>query len=149
MSNHQEKQALAEKIVHRMMEHDLFSQWLGLEVLENTPGSSKVRMTVRPEMCNGFHVAHGGITYSLSDSAFAFASNGKGIRAMSIETSVNHVVSVKAGDILTATCSEEFCGNKIAMYRVVVQNQEDITVAIFKGIVYRSGKPWFPDEETT
>lgn len=136
-------ETLARRIVDLMMQHDQLSQWLGIEIMEVVPGGCTLRMLVRPEMCNGFHVTHGGITYSLSDSALAFAANGRGIRSMSIETSINHLHPVHAGDVLTAVATEEHCSNKIGMYRVLVQNQEGKQVAIFKGIVYRSGKPWF------
>ena len=64
---------LAKKTVDRMMELDLFSQWLGIEVLDVKEGYSKIKMAVRPEMVNGFGIAHGGIAFSLADSAFAFA----------------------------------------------------------------------------
>ena len=70
-----EKDELAGKVVSHMFQHDLFSQWLGIEVLEIKEGYSRITMTVRPEMINGFGIVHGGIAFSLADSAFAFACN--------------------------------------------------------------------------
>ena len=67
-------QELAGRLVQAMMERDAFSQWLGITVLEIRKGYSKIKMTVRAEMMNGFHVAHGGVAFALADSAFAFAS---------------------------------------------------------------------------
>lgn len=133
---------LAQSIVDRMMAHDAFSQWLGIERLEDAPGRSVLRMKVRAEMLNGFGIAHGGITYSLADSALAFASNSHGIKAVSIETSISHTLAVREGDVLTATATEENRTNKIAVYKVAVSNQLGETVALFKGTVYRTGKDW-------
>jgi acyl-CoA thioesterase len=136
------EKALATRVVDAMFNNDPFSQWLGIERLEDGPGHSVLRMTVRPEMCNGFGVAHGGITFSFADSAFAFASNSHGQKSVSIETSISHTVAVHPGDVLTATAVEEHLSNKIANYRVTVTNQAGKVVALFKGIVYRMGKEW-------
>ncbi len=93
-------------------------------------------------MLNGFDIAHGGITYSLADSALAFASNSHGIQSVSIETSISHTKPVKEGDVLTAIAIEKNLTSKIGVYEVVVTNQADVTVALFKGTVYRTGKEW-------
>lgn len=130
------------RIVDAMMEKDYFSQWLGIERVEEGEGRSVLRMVVRREMLNGFGIAHGGITYSLADSAFAFASNSRGRHAVSIETSISHTEKVKEGDVLTAEAVEEKLSYKIANYRITVTNQEGSVVGLFKGIVYRSGKEW-------
>ena len=127
-------------IVDQMMSEDAFSRWLGIQRIEERPGYSLLRMEVRPEMLNGFGVAHGGITYSLADSALAFASNGYGTRAMSIETSISHVSAVCAGDILTAEAREQSLRRSIGIYEVTVRNQQDDIVALFKGTVYRKGE---------
>lgn len=132
----------ARSIVDRMFENDAFSRWLGIERIEVKPGRCVLRMTVREEMTNGFGIAHGGITYSLADSALAFASNSRGRRAVSVETSIAHTDSVHPGDVLTATAEEEHLGNRIAIYRVLVRNQADKTVAVFKGVVYRKNQEW-------
>lgn len=125
-----------------MMEADELSRWLGIEVLNYDPGSVSVRMTVRPEMVNGFGVAHGGITYCLADSALAFSSNSHGMRAMSIETSISHTQRVAPGDVLTAHTTEISLTRKTGLYEMSVYNQEDVLVAHFKGTVYRSDKVW-------
>jgi len=133
---------LATKVVDKMYNNDPFSQWLGIERLEEGPGRSVLRMTVRPEMSNGMAITHGGITYSLADSALAFASNSHGRKAVSIETSISHTVAVYPGDLLTAVAEEEHLSNKIGIYKISVKNQEGKVVALFKGTVYRTGKIW-------
>lgn len=132
-----------QEIVNTMMAKDYFSQWLGIEILETKEGSSKLQMTVREEMLNGFGIAHGGITYSFADSALAFASNSHGQKAVSVETSISHTISLKSGDIIIAEASEEHCSNKIGIYTIKIYKLSDNSVvALFKGTVYRTSKVW-------
>ena len=79
-----------------MISGDAFSQWLGIEVLKISEGKCTLQMIVRDEMTNGFNIAHGGIAYSLADSALAFAANSDGIQSLSIETSISHTKKVKS-----------------------------------------------------
>lgn len=130
------------EIIDKMMSKDFFSQWLRIERLEEGEGFCKLRMQVREEMCNGFTIAHGGISYSLADSALAFASNSHGRKAVSIETSISHIKPVKTGDVLTATAAEKSLGNKIGIYEVRVENQDKVLVALFKGTVFRKDENW-------
>ena len=129
-------------IVNKMYQNDLFSKWLGIDIIEKGIGKSKLVMTIRQEMVNGFGVAHGGITYSLADSALAFASNSQGRESMSIETSISHTKPCQVGDVLTAEAVEESLSYKIAVYHISVKNQNNETVALFKGTVYRTSKNW-------
>lgn len=132
----------AHQIFQQMYARDHFSQWLGIELIEAGAGRSVLRLTIRREMLNGFGIAHGGITYSLADSALAFASNSHGRKAVSIETSISHLTSLHEGDVLTAHAEEESLGHKIAVYRVLIKNQTLQTVALFKGTVYRRSEEW-------
>ncbi|MDI1356242.1 MAG: hotdog fold thioesterase [bacterium] len=131
-------------IVNTMMKNDYFSQWLGITILDQSPGSCKLVMTVRKEMLNGFGIAHGGITYSLADSALAFASNSKGKKSLSIETSISHILSIKEHDELIAEASCETETEKLGHYKVkvYVKNTPEKPVALFKGIVYKTSKDW-------
>lgn len=131
-----------EKIITKMMADDKMSRWLGIEVLDTTPGAVSLRMTVREEMVNGFGVTHGGITYCIADSALAFSCNSHGMRSMSIETSISHLKSVHTGDVLTVKTKELTLSRKVGTYAMDVFNQENVLVAHFKGTVYRSDKPW-------
>jgi acyl-CoA thioesterase len=138
-------QTLAQRIVDTMYDRDWFSQWLGIEWVLIEAGKCILKMTVRKEMLNGFEIAHGGICYSLADSALAFASNSHGRKAVSVETSISHLVSCKEGDIITAIAEEISLSNKIGIYHIVITNQENKKVALFKGTVYRTSKDWFPE----
>ncbi len=139
-------QQLAERVVARMFDHDPFSQWLGIHRDRIAPGECVLSMVVKAEMLNGFSIAHGGICYSLADSCLAFASNSHGIQSVSIETSISHTRPVKEGDRLIARSEEKNLTNRTGIYHITVTDQHDQVVALFKGIVYRTGKPWFPAE---
>ena len=132
----------AQKVVEAMMAKDWFSQWLGISIIAVAEGKCKLRMRVRKEMLNGFSIAHGGITYSFADSALAFASNSHGRKAVSIETGISHIVSLKEGDILIAEAEEVSLKDKIAIYSITIKKDDDRIVALFKGTVYRTSKNW-------
>jgi acyl-CoA thioesterase len=142
-------QELADKVVARMYDNDPFSIWLGIERCSVMPGGCQLRLAVRHEMLNGFAIAHGGITYSLADSCLAFASNSHGIQAVSVETSISHTRAVKEGDVLTAIAEEKSLSRSIGVYHVTITDANGKTVALFKGTVYRTGKPWFPEDRPT
>jgi acyl-CoA thioesterase len=132
------EQMIAERIVAGMMAKDAFSQWLGLSIVDVGPRKSTVRATIRPDMVNGFGVAHGGIAFSIADSAFAFACNTHGKVTMSIENSITYPIAVNVGDVLTAEAELESESNKISYYRVVVTNQKQDVVALFRGTAFKT-----------
>ena len=137
----------AEKIVSHMLEKDKFSCWLGIKIMGIKPGYSKLKMKVRPDMMNGFNICHGGITFSLADSALAFASNNYGRIAVALETSIAFSVPVLEGDELTAEALEQSKGNSTGIYNVTVSNQSGVKVGIFRGTVYRTKKEFFQEHE--
>ena len=135
------------KIINKMFDQDAFSQWLGIKIVKVSEGNCQLQMPVRSEMLNGFQIAHGGIAYSLADSALAFASNSHGRKSLSVETSISHTVSVKEGNVLTAATEELSLSDKIGVYLITITNQDNQKVAYFKGTVYRTSKEWFPEDE--
>lgn len=128
-----------------MMQHDLFSQWLGIEVIEVKEGYSQIRMNVRKEMINGFGIVHGGVAFSLADSAFAFACNNRNVLSVALDTSINFTKPVHVDDILTATATEIHNGRSTGLYQVQIRNQHDHVVAIFKGTCFRTNKQLIPE----
>jgi acyl-CoA thioesterase len=137
----------ATQIVDEMMSKDLFSQWLGIERLEEREGYCRLRMTLRPEMCNGFGIIHGGVTYSFADSAFAFASNSVGRHAVSIETSISHIRPLQAGDVILATAEQKSVSNRLGIYEVRVEKENGELAALFKGTVFRKENEWSTGKE--
>lgn len=124
-----------------MLSLDPYSQWLGIEILECELGRCRVAMTVRKEMLNSMNKAHGGITYSLADTAFGFAANTHGRFAVSIETSINHIEAANEGDYLVAESVIEKVNNKLG-FNIIEVKRGDEMVALFKGVVYRTQKEW-------
>ncbi len=125
-----------------MFANETFIKWLGIEIVEVGVGFAKIKMTVTNEMTNGHGTAHGGISYSLADSCFAYCSNSLGKKAMSIETSISHTRPAFVGDILFATSSLENVSKSLAIFNVKVTNQEDKVIALFKGTVFRKEENW-------
>lgn len=132
-----------ESILSAMLDRDPFSQWLGIVCTEIAEGSCTLTLTVRPEMTNGFGVAHGGITFSLADSALAFASNAHGQHAVSVETSIAHTAPVQSGDVLKAVATEDQKSRQFARYTVrITANGDERLVGLFHGTVYRKETRW-------
>ena len=123
---------LAKRVVGKMINGDAFSKWLGIEVLEITEGSCKLKMTVRKEMTNGFNIAHGGISYSLADSALAFAANSDGIQSLSVETSISHTKKVMIGDTLIAETQEISKDDKDAVYQIEFECERQLKLELDK-----------------
>jgi acyl-CoA thioesterase len=129
-------------IIDQMMQHDAFTEWLGAERIAEGEGFCTLRMTIRPEMLNGHGIAHGGITYSLADSALAFAANSRGYHAVSIETSIAHLKPLRAGEVITATATEDHRSRQLGLYRVLVHREDGSLVAVFKGNVFIQATQW-------
>ena len=135
-----DKDLLATNVVDHMLQHDLFSRWLGIEVLAVSAGYSKIKMTVRPEMINGFGIVHGGVAFSLADSCFAFACNNRNVLSVALDTSINFIKPVHVGDTLIAEAKELHNGNGTGLYHITITNQKEHIVAMFKGTCYRTSK---------
>jgi len=133
MSTHQQ-------VVNHMMDHDAFSQWMGIEVIEIREGYSKIKMTIRQEMVNGFGIVHGGLPFSLADSAFAFACNNRNNLSVALDVTITFMKAVNIGDVLTAEAKEVHNGRSTGVYLITVTNQKNEQVALFKGTCFRTGK---------
>lgn len=129
------------EIVNKMFQNDAFSQWLGITVENVAEGTCTLSMVIRKEMTNGFGIAHGGITFSLADSALAFAANSHGRQSVSIDTSINHIETIKEDDKIVAIAKQDALKNKFGFYTIEIKREEKI-VALFKGTVFRSDKEW-------
>jgi len=135
-----DKKELAKKVVNHLLETDLFSKWLEIEIIEIGEGYSKIKMTIRKEMMNGFGIVHGGITFSLADSAFAFACNSRNNLSVALDTSINFTKPALVGDILFAQAKEIHNGNSTGLYQILITNQHDHLIAVFKGTCFRMNR---------
>lgn len=125
-----------------MYSRDAFSQLLGMRIIDVERGSATVSMSVTDQMTNGFGIAHGGITYSLADSAFAFACNSLGHVAVSVETSISHMKKVAVGDSLTADAKMIQRSRSLGRFVVPITNQHGDLVADFKGTCFFTEKEY-------
>ena len=130
-----------DQIPYKMLSQDAYSQWLGIEILECEIGRCKVAMTIRKDILNSMNKAHGGISYSLADTAFGFTANTHGKYAVSIETSINHIEALEEGEYITAEATVNLQKTKVGFNIVEVKRGEEL-VALFKGVVYRTNKDW-------
>lgn len=135
-----EANEFANEVVTEVMKNDFFSKWLGVEIIEIKAGYSKIQMKVREEMQNGLGNVHGGICFSLADSAFAFACNNRNNLSVALDTSINFIKPVHVGDILLAEAIEIHNGRSTGLYQITISNQKNLTVAVFKGTCFRTGK---------
>ncbi len=131
---------LATEVVGKMMQNDLFSQWMGIKVLKVREGYSKIKMTIRKEMLNGFGIVHGGLAFSLADSAFAFACNNRNNISVALDVTITFTKAVNEGDTLTAEAKENHNGRSTGVYLITITNQKNEQVALFKGTCFRTGK---------
>ena len=138
MNNH--KDQLAISVVDHMMENDFFSQWMGVKVLEVREGYSRIQMEIRGEMVNGFGIVHGGIPFSLADSAFAFACNNRNNLSVALDVNIVFTKAVNIGDTLVAEAKEFHNGRSTGVYLITVSNQKNEQIAFFKGTCFRTGR---------
>jgi len=131
---------LSQQVVNHIMEKDLFSQWLGIQIIEIREGYSKIKMKVRNEMMNGLGIVHGGIAFSLADSSFAFACNSRNNLSVALDTSINFLKPVHIDDELIAEAKEIHNGKSTGLYQITIMNQNNHIVALFKGTCFRTNR---------
>lgn len=139
---------VAAQVVAGMLARDEFSRWLGVELVELADGRCVLRMRVRADMVNGFGVAHGGIAFSLADSAMAFACNDGPNVTVAVDNSISYPAAIRVDDELVATAERESSSRKLAYYRVTVRRRDTEIVALFRGTVYRTAQQ-HPIEQTS
>jgi len=132
-----DKQQIAERVAGEMFARDSASQSLGMQVKEVRPGYARLTLIVRPDMLNGHAICHGGVIFSLADSAFAFACNSHNQNAVASGCSIDFLAPAKAGDELSAEAVERALLGRIGVYDVTVTNQEGRVIALFRGRSYR------------
>lgn len=135
---------LHQRVVDHLMLEDGFSKWLGIKILKVAEGFCQISMAVRPEMVNGFGIAHGGIAFSLADSAFAFACNNRNNLSVALDVTITFIKAVHIGDVLVAEAKEIHNGKSTGVYLITVMNQRNEQVALFKGTCFRTGKILVP-----
>lgn len=128
------------EVIDHMLAKDRFSSWLGVRLEKLEPGGCTVTMMVTKDMLNGFGIAHGGVTFALADTALAIASNSYNKLSVALDAAISYPKPVKLGDKLTAQASQISLTHKTGMYHILISNQHQQVVAVFKGTVYRTSK---------
>ncbi len=123
----------AEKSAVAMWATDRASQHMGMQINDIDEGRATLSMTVRPEHCNGHGICHGGFTFTLADSAFAFACNSRNQATVAQHNSISYIAPGREGDVLTATAREVSLTGRSGIYDVTVSNQDGQVIAEFRG----------------
>jgi acyl-CoA thioesterase len=124
----------AEKSAAAMWAGDEASKWFGMQIDEVDEGRAVLSMTVGPEHCNGHGTCHGGVSFALADSAFAFACNSRNKSTVGQHTFISYLAPGRAGDRLTATAEEVSLAGRSGIYDVKVTNQDGVVIAEFRGV---------------
>lgn len=123
-----------------LFNQDAFSQWLGIKLIEVREKYCLIEMPIKKEMINGLRTVHGGVTFSLADSALAFSSNNTSEASVALHCSMNFTKAVRLGDTLTAESILISDTRKTGVYDISITNQHQILVASFRGTVYKIEK---------
>lgn len=127
---------VAKRVGETMMSNDKAAQALEIKLLEIRPGFAKMKMVVRRDMLNGLDICHGGMTFSLADTAFAYACNSRNKKTVAMQCTINYVAAAKEGDELTAFAEESSLSGRTGVYDITIVNQNEKTVAHFRGTSY-------------
>ena len=129
----QQGQRLAERIAEVLYDQDRASKALGIQIQEIRPGYARLSMVVRPDMTNGHRIGHGGLVFTLADSAFAFACNSHNESNVAAAASIDFLAPAHEGDELTAVATELWRSGRSGIYEITVTNQKGARVALFRG----------------
>lgn len=129
-----------QELAQYMLNQDHFSQWMGIKLIEVREKYCKIEMPIKQEMINGLRTVHGGVTFSLADSALAFSSNNTNDASVALNCLINFSKAVKLGDTLTAESVLISDTRKTGVYDISIKNQDEILVASFRGTVYKIDK---------
>ncbi|HKJ17260.1 MAG TPA: hydroxyphenylacetyl-CoA thioesterase PaaI [Xanthomonadales bacterium] len=134
-------QLLAERCAEAMWNGDEASRKLGMKIISVGEGCSIVTMPVRKDMLNGHQTIHGGIIFTLADSAFAFACNSRNSTSYAMSCGIDFIRPAFLGDMLTARAEEQSLTRSSGYYEVAVTNQDNKIVAHFHGRSHTRGEP--------
>lgn len=124
---------LAQRVLTAMLARDRATPMLGIVVLSAAEGTCCLEMRVREDMLNGYETCHGGILFSLADSAFAIACNSRNLCTVAAGAQIDFLRPARVGDVLCATAVEVSAGKRLGLYDVTIVNQRQQTIALFRG----------------
>jgi acyl-CoA thioesterase len=130
-------QALAEAVADSMWSRDRATQALGMRIEAIRPGYARISMPVREDMLNGHRICHGGLIFTLADSAFAYACNSHNKNTVASACHIDFLAPGREGDTLQAEAVEQSASGRTGVYDVTVRDGEGRTLALFRGKSYR------------
>ena len=126
-------QQLAQDAAAAMWSRDHAAQALGMAIADIAPGSARLTMAVRQDMVNGHAICHGGMLFTLADTAFAYACNSYNRSTVASACSIDFLAPAHLGDSLVAVAVERAQGKRSGVYDVSVSTAAGKTVALFRG----------------
>jgi acyl-CoA thioesterase len=144
--SHKSAQEIAERSAETMMETDYCAQNLGIKLESVSPGYSRMSMEITSKMLNGHGICHGGIMFTLADTAFAYACNSRNVKTVALNCLINFAASAALGDRLTAECKEQLLQGRTGLYDVELRDQKNKCLALFRGTSYATSSVVFQAE---
>jgi len=129
--------ALAQDAVNAMWSRDQAAQALGMEIRQVLAGSATLRMRVRKDMVNGHQICHGGLIFTLADTAFAYACNSYNQNTVASACHIDFLAPGREGDVLEAVAIERSSAGRTGVYDVEVRVVDGHAVALFRGKSHR------------
>lgn len=139
MTDSTDAQQVAERAAQALFARDRAAQSLGIHIIEVGPGRARLVMRVRPDMVNGHHLCHGGLVFTLADTAFAYSCNSYNEGTVAAAASIDFLAPAHEGDELTAVASELWRTRRNGIYEITVTNQRAERIALFRGRSHRIG----------
>ena len=124
----------AEKSAKAMLTLDNASQWLGFRLVSVDEGQAEFALSVAEHHVNGHGICHGGITFALADTAFAFACNSRNQATLAMHNVISYIAPGRLGDTLTARACEVTLNGRNGIYDVKITNQDNQLIAEFRGM---------------
>lgn len=132
---------LARRIADTMLAREGTGPAWGLVIEEAREGYARVRMVVRDEMLNGHRIAHGGMIFSLADTAFAYACNSRNESTVAQNATISFLAPANAGDVLVAEAREASRSGRSGVYQISVKTADGRVIAEFTGLSRTIGGP--------
>ena len=132
---------LADRVARAMLAAEGTGPAWGIEIEEAREGYARIRMTLRSDMLNGHGIAHGGLVFSLADSAFAYACNGRNLKTVAAQASITVLDQAREGEVLVAECREQALVGRSGVYNVSVRTEDGRAIAEFQGFSRSLGGP--------
>jgi acyl-CoA thioesterase len=124
---------LADRVAHEMLTAEGTGPAWGIVIEEARAGYARLRMTIRDDMLNGHRIVHGGMVFSLADTAFAYVCNGKNERTVAAQASIVFLDAAKEGEVLIAEGEELSRVGRSGVTRVTVRTMDERPIAEFTG----------------